>query len=58
MAKSYRLVKLQSEPEDEPKHFYTTKKPTRGEKAGVKLRLRKYNPRAMKHMWYKEVRLK
>ena len=49
---------MQSEPEDEPKHFYTTKKPTRGEKAGVKLRLRKYNPRAMKHMWYKEVRLK
>ncbi|MEE1507329.1 MAG: hypothetical protein V1256_10300 [Candidatus Neomarinimicrobiota bacterium] len=22
------------------------------------MRLRKYNPRAMKHMWYKEMKLK
>jgi|TARA_B100001079_G_C16282357_1_gene457140 ribosomal protein L33 len=54
--KSYKIIKLESE--EEPKHFYTTIKPTRGEKAHVKLRLRKYNPRAMKHMWYKEVKLK
>jgi len=54
MAKSFRLVKLESE--EEPKHFYTTKKPMKGTKAGDKLRLRKYNPRAMKHMWYIEKR--
>jgi ribosomal protein L33 len=44
------------ESEEEPRHFYTAKKPLRGLKAGVKLRLRKYNPRAMKHMWYIEKR--
>ena len=54
MSKSYRLVKLESE--EEPKHFYTTKKPMKGTKAGDKLRLRKYNPRAMKHMFYIEKR--
>jgi len=56
MAKPYRLIKLESE--EEPKHFYTAKKPMRGEKAQVKLRLRKYNPRAMKHMWYNEKKIK
>ena len=56
MAKSYKNVKLESE--EEPKHFYTTQKPTKGLGASQKLRLKKYNPRAMKHMWYKEVRLK
>mgnify|MGYP003322074482 FL=1 len=56
MAKSYRIIKLESE--ESPKHFYTAKKPMRGEKAGVKLRLKKYNPYAMKHMWYNEKKLK
>ena len=56
MAKSYKNVKLESE--EEPKHFYTTQKPTKGLGASQKLRLRKYNPRAMEHQWYKEVRLK
>jgi len=58
MATAYKIIKLESEPKDEPKHFYTTKKPTKGLGAAEKLRLRKYNPRAMKHMYYKEVRLK
>ena len=52
--KSYRIIKLVSE--DEPRHYYTTTIPTKGVKAGVKLRLRKYNPRAMKHMYYIEKR--
>jgi len=52
--KSYRIIKLVSE--DEPRHYYTTTIPTKGVKAGVKLKLRKYNPRAMKHMWYVEKR--
>ena len=54
MAKDYRIVKLVSE--EEPIHYYTTTIPTKGMKASNKLRLRKYNPRAMKHMWYKQVR--
>lgn len=54
--KTYKLIKLESE--EEPKHFYTAKKPTKGLKASDKLRLRKYNPYAMRHMFYKEVRLK
>ena len=56
MAKEYRIVKLVSEPDDEPRHYYTTTIPTKGMKASNKLRLKKYNPRAMKHMWYKQVR--
>ena len=54
MAKDYRIVKLVSE--EEPTHYYTTTIPTKGMKASNKLRLKKYNPRAMKHMWYKQVR--
>ena len=54
MAKNYRIVKLVSE--EEPTHYYTTTIPTRGVKSAIKLRLRKYNPRAMKHMWYIEKR--
>ena len=56
MAKTYKNIKLESE--GEPKHFYTTKKPGKGMGAMAKLRLRKYNPRAMEHQWYKEVKLK
>jgi ribosomal protein L33 len=55
-SKTTRLVKLESE--GEPKHFYTAKKPTRGEKASVKLRLRKYNPYAREHQVYNEKKLK
>ena len=54
MAKDYRIVKLVSE--EAPTHYYTTTIPTKGMKASNKLRLKKYNPRAMKHMWYKQVR--
>ena len=54
--KSYKIIKLESE--EEPKHFYTIIKPARGLEASKKLRKRKYNPRAMKHMWYKETKLK
>ena len=54
--KNRRIVKLESE--GMPRHFYTTYRPTGGMKSGTKLRLKKYNPLAMKHMWYKEVRLK
>ena len=54
--KTYKKIKMESE--EKPTHFYTTTKPTKGLGATQKLRLKKYNPRAMRHMWYKEVRLK
>ena len=54
--KSYRLIKLEST--GLPKHFRTAKKPTRGEKAGVKLELMKYNPYAREHQLYVEKKLK
>ena len=56
--KSFKLVKLVPEDENEPMHYYTARRPTKGEKVGTKLRLKKYNPRAQKHMYYKEVKLK
>ena len=52
--KSFRIIKLVSE--DEPRHYYTTTIPTKGVKAGVKLRLRKYDAKLRKHCWFKEVR--
>ena len=54
--KNRRIVKLESE--GMPRHFYTTYRPTGGMKSGTKLRLKKYNPRAMEHQYYKEVKLK
>ena len=56
MAKGYKIIKLESE--GEPKHFYTATRPSRGLGAAKKLRLKKYNPRAMAHQWYKEMKLK
>ena len=56
MAKSYKIIKMESE--GTPKHFYTAKKPTRGEKTGVKLKLKKYNPYAMEHQRSNETKLK
>jgi large subunit ribosomal protein L33 len=54
MAKSYRIVKLVSE--EDTGYYYTATKSTRGLKAGVKLRFRKYDPVIRKHCWFKEVR--
>jgi len=54
MAKSYRIVKLVSE--EDTGYYYMATKPTKGVKASVKLRLKKYDPKLMKHCWFKEVR--
>ena len=52
MAKSYRIVKMVSE--EGTGYYYTTTRPTKGLKAGVKLRLKKYDPVIRKHCWFKE----
>ena len=54
--KSYKIIKLESE--GMPRHFYTTHRPRGGMKSATKLRLKKYNPLAMEHQWYKETKLK
>jgi ribosomal protein L33 len=54
MAKPYRIVKLVSE--EDTGYYYMATKSTKGIKAGVKLRFRKYDPVIRKHCWFKEVR--
>ena len=39
------------------KFYYYAKKPTAGEKAKEKLRMKKYNPATMKHEWFIEKKL-
>lgn len=54
--KTYQLVQLvNSEVETHTK--YVRSKPTRGEKAGNKLELRKYDPVTRKHHVFKEKKL-
>ena len=48
--------KIRLNAEDDSGHFYTTTKNKRTQTE--KLRLRKYNPVARKHMWYKEGKIK
>jgi large subunit ribosomal protein L33 len=52
MAKSYRIVKLVSE--EDTGVFYTTTKPTKGLGATNKLRLKKYDKKLRRHVWFKE----
>ena len=54
--KSYELRMLVNE-EVTTKTKYVIQKPTRGEKASVKIRLRKYDPITRKHHWFSEKRL-
>ena len=49
-------IKLESVGDNEPKHFYTTDKNKRT--TTEKLEFIKYNPKARKHMLYKETKLK
>ncbi len=55
--KSYDIIMLV--PEDDPKcgFYYTTKKTSKGMKASIKLRKRKYNPLTKQHEWFVEKRL-
>jgi|TARA_B110001454_G_scaffold108355_1_gene101879 ribosomal protein L33 len=54
MAKPYRIVKLVSE--EGTGDYYTTTKPTKGPKTADKLRLKKYDKKLRRHVWFKEVR--
>ena len=52
-------VKVRLVPENKPDSafYYYVKKPTKGEKAKVKLKVRKYNPSTRKHEIFVEKKL-
>ena len=52
-------VKVRLVPEDkaDSKFYYYAKKPTKGEKAKDKLKLKKYNPNTRKHEFFIEKKL-
>ena len=52
-------VKVRLVPEAKPNSpfFYYVKKPTKGEKAKDKLKLKKYNPNTRKHEFFVEKKL-
>ena len=52
-------VKVRLVPESKPdsRFFYYVKKPTVGEKAKNKIKLKKYNPATRKHEWFIEKKL-
>ena len=58
MAKKTHL-KVRMVPESKPdsSFFYYVKKPTKGEKAKVKLKMNKYNPATKKHEIFVEKKL-
>ncbi len=55
--KSSVKVRLVPESKADSKHFYYAKKPTAGEKAKDKLKMKKYNPATRKHEWFVEKKL-
>jgi large subunit ribosomal protein L33 len=54
--KGYTLVNLVNEEEPTPTK-YIVKVPSRGTKASVKLRLRKYDPALRRHCWFIQKKL-
>ena len=52
-------VKVRLVPEGKPDSpfFYNVKKPTGGEKAKIKLKVKKYNPETRKHEFFIEKKL-
>ena len=52
-------VKVRLVPEKKPNSslFYYVKKPTKGEKAKIKLKIKKYNPDTRKHEFFIEKKL-
>ena len=58
MAKKSSLkVRLVPESKPDSPFFYHVKKPTAGEKAKVKLKVKKYNPSTRKHEFFIEKKL-
>ena len=55
--KSSIKVRLVPESKPDSPFFYYVKKPTRGEKAKIKLKVKKYNPSTRKHETFVEKKL-
>ena len=55
--KSSIKVRLVPEAKPDSSFFYYAKKPTKGEKAKVKLKVKKYNPSNRKHEFFVEKKL-
>ncbi len=55
--KSSIKVRLVPEAKADSPFFYYIKKPTKGEKAKVKIKLKKYNPNTKKHEFFVEKKL-
>ena len=55
--KSSIKVRLVQEAKPDSSFFYYAKKPTKGEKAKVKLKIKKYNPNTRKHEFFVEKKL-
>ena len=55
--KSSVKVRLVPEIKPDSPFFYYVKKPTKGEKAKVKLKMKKYNPSTKKHETFVEKKL-
>ena len=55
--KSSVKVRLVPEKKPDSPFFYYVKKPTKGEKAKVKLKMKKYNPHTRKHEIFIEKKL-
>ena len=55
--KSSIKVRLVPESKPDSSFFYYVKKPTKGEKAKIKLKMKKYNPSSRKHEIFIEKKL-
>ena len=55
--KSSIKVRLVTEAKTDSSFFYYAKKPTKGEKAKIKLKIKKYNPSTRKHEFFIEKKL-
>ena len=55
--KSHLKVRLVPESKPDSAFVYYAKKPTKGEKAKVKLKIKKYNPNTRKHEFFVEKKL-
>ena len=55
--KSSVKVRLVTEKKPDSPFFYYVKKPTKGEKAKIKLKMKKYNPDTKKHEIFIEKKL-
>ena len=55
--KTHQKIRMVPESNPDSKFFYYVKKPTAGEKAKIKLKVKKYNPSTRKHETFIEKKL-